>query len=219
MKILSNQTLRIKNTDGKTAKERRDALTLVDIRACVYAISTKNESISDLWVLMMFTGARPKELTGLLWSEVDLEHSTPQIWITSNRLRPLKTKGSDRKVPMVGAALDIMRRRLANGGDKAEVFPRYSGRNGANIVSAIQVEAMKQAGVWTTEGLKVPYSLRHSVKDWMNRVAATSWGDWLQGHASGGSSSAYGSDEFQDLIAGHLTKALKTAGVWDYPQL
>ena len=101
MKILSNQTLRIKNTDGKTAKERRDALTLVDIRARVYAISTKNESISDLWVLMMFTGARPKELTGLLWSEVDLEHSTPQIWITSNRLRPLKTKGSDRKVPMV----------------------------------------------------------------------------------------------------------------------
>ena len=211
--------LRITNTDGKTAKERRDALTLADIQACVSAISTKNESISDLWVLMMFTGARPKELTGLLWTEVDLEHPTPHIWIKPNRLRTLKTSGSDRKVPLVGVALDIMRRRLTRGGDKAEVFPRYSGRNGANIVSAIQVEAMKQAGVWTTEGLKVPYSLRHSVKDWMNRVSPPNWGDWLQGHASGGSSAAYGSDEFQDLIAGHLTKALKTAGVWGYPEI
>ena len=59
--------LEITNTDGKTAKERRDALSLADIRACVPAIVAKNQCISDLWVLMMFTGARPKELTRLPW--------------------------------------------------------------------------------------------------------------------------------------------------------
>ena len=210
--------IEITNIDGLTAKERRDALSLADIKACVPALAAKGPSISDLWVLMMFTGARPKELIGLLWAEVDLDHPTPQIEIKPNSLRRLKTMGSQRKVPLVGPALEIMKRRWSEREDRAEVFPQYAGSNGPNAVSALQVQAMKQAGVWV-KILKVPYSLRHSVKDWMRRVAPQTFTDVLQGHASGGSSADYGSDDFLDMMAGHMTKALKTAGVWGYPDI
>jgi integrase len=100
--------LSVADPEGRLDRERREALALTDIKACVSHIQSKNVDIQDLWLLQMFTGARPKELSGLLWDDVDLVHATPHILIRANALRRLKTKGSKRAIPLVGVALEAM---------------------------------------------------------------------------------------------------------------
>ena len=211
--------LSVADPEGLLEREKREALTLQEVKACIPYIQEKNIDIQDLWLLQMFTAARPKELSGLVWDDVDLDHATPHIWIRQNELRRLKTKGSKRKVPLVGKALAtmIVRKEARVEGERA-VFPRYSGPTGSETVSVLQIKAMKQAGIWVKTA-KVPYSLRHTTKDWVVRNVGSSWAALLLGHASDGQTGNYGSDDMLDLVAEHLTTALTAWGVWEYPAI
>ena len=73
---------------------------------------------------------------------------------------------------------------------------------------------MKAAGVWQQQK-KVPYSLRHSVKDWVRRVANEHIADLIHGHGGGSISRAYGSDDMLDQLQVKLTEALVMAGVME----
>jgi integrase len=179
---------------------------------------SKNQDIADLWGLLVFTGARPSEILGLERQDVDLSHLVPHLNIRPNRLRRLKTETSIRKVPLVGPALAIMRRRIElsqiNPDGGAPVFPRYASSSGTNTASALMTKAMKQAQVWE-KTVKVPYSLRHSHKDWMRRVAPEYWVNLLHGHAQGGIAANYGGDDMLDQLANYTEKACRTSGAWD----
>lgn len=211
--------LKVKESAVSLAKKERDALTIEDIAACVPRFAESNTDMTDIWTMQIFTGCRPTEISGLSWSEVHLDDDTPHLRLTFTPRRRLKNKGSVRRVPLVGAALRIVRARAEGQHDSSDpVFPRYGGSGGPAALSALQIKKMKQAGVWQV-GLKVPYSTRHSVSDWMQRWVSLAEAERLMGHGSGKISTNYGSDHMLDLLASHLTKALTKAGVWDYPEV
>ena len=200
---------------------KRDSLTLDDIRKTTPAMLNMNDDARDIWHLMLFTGAGPNEIRGVQWSEVDLAHSTPFMEIRGNARRRLETNERPRRIPIVGTALAMMKDRAAryraNGGD---VFPRYARTRNANTLSAVLGKGMRAGGVWE-KTRKVPYSARHSLKDWMRRVAPTNIQLLLfgHGHGEGKAASGYGVDDLLDLQAKALTEALDRWGVVGWPKL
>ncbi len=206
-----------KTAMDRRAKDSRFPLTVDEIKRCTPFVLSKNRDIADLWAMMVFTGARPRELLGLEWQDVDLAHSIPHILIRPNGIRGVKTDTSIRKVPLVGGALDAARTRLKGAGhgqkNTAPVFPRYSTNSGYNTASNLMTKAMKQAGVWE-KITKVPYSLRHSHKDWMRRVAPEYWVNLVHGHTQGGIAANYGGDDMLDQLARYIEDACRTAGIW-----
>lgn len=79
---------------------------------------------------------------------------------------------------------------------------------------------MKTAKVWV-KIRKVPYSLRHSVKDWLRRTTPTNIQLLIMGHGhgEGGSAEGYGGDDLLDMQSKHLAAALEFGGVIAYPVL
>jgi integrase/plasmid stabilization system protein ParE len=199
------------------AKDRMDALTIEEIRLCEPHVARSNQDIRDVWALLMFTGARPKEITTLEKQDVILDHPVPHIIIRENALWRVKVDSSTRKVPLVGQALEIAQRRLGDLEGKPGGTPfiaRYSREGGAGAAGSLLTKAMKAAGVWQRQK-KVPYSLRHSVKDWVRRVASELHSDMIHGHGGGSISRAYGSDDMLDILRDKLTEALVKAGVME----
>lgn len=207
-----------RTASDRRAKDSRLPLTVEEIRRCNPYVMSKNNDIADLWVMMILTGARPRELLGLEWQDVDLDHEFPHIIIRPNGIRGLKTDSSVRKVPLVGRALEAVRARTEGAPSQAArvepVFPRYASASGFNTASNLMTKAMKQAGVWERI-TKVPYSLRHSHKDWMRRVAPEYWVNLVHGHAQGGIAANYGGDDMLDQLARYVEQACRTAGIWD----
>jgi integrase len=205
-----------KTASDRRAKDRRLPLTVEEIKRCNPFVMAKNADIADLWTMMMFTGARPRELLGLEWQDVDLVHDVPHIIIRPNGIRGVKTDTSVRKVPLVGKALEVARARAKQAAKQAHgavpVFPRYASTSGYNTASNLMTKAMKQAGVWERI-TKVPYSLRHSHKDWMRRVAPEYWVNLIHGHAQGGIAANYGGDDMLDQLAKYVDQACRAAGV------
>lgn len=206
-----------KTASDRRAKDSRLPLTVEEIKRCTPFVRMKNDDIADLWIMMMFTGARPRELLGLEWQDVDLDHEVPHIIVRPNGIRGVKTDSSVRKVPLVGKALEASHLRAEKASDRARgdepVFPRYSSTNGYNSASNLMTKAMKQAGVWQRI-TKVPYSLRHSHKDWMRRIAPEYWVNLIHGHAQGGIAANYGGDDMLDQLAQYIERACRTAGVF-----
>lgn len=206
--------------DGVAGEVKRQSLSLNDIRKSVPAIQRLNEDARDIWHLMMFSGAGPNELRGLLWSEVDLNHPTPHFEVRGNSKRRLKTGERNRRVPLVGSALTMMRRRSNDAlSDSEGVFPRYVDRPDRNTVSAVLIKAMKAADIWVKES-KVPYSLRHSMKIWLRRTTPTNIQLLIlgHGHGEGRVASEYGDDDLLDRQARYMVEALQLAGVFEYPE-
>lgn len=207
--------------DGAAGEVKRDPLTLDEIRKARDKQTQMNDDARDIWHLMMFTGLGPNEARGLQWNEVDLDHPTPHFEVRANGRRRLKTGERQRRVPLVGTALAMVHRRLGSASEDAlDVFPRYANQRNANTLSATLIKPMKSAKVWV-KIRKVPYSLRHSVKAWLERTVSTDFQSLLLGHGAGGGrvASGYSSDDLLDIQATHLEKALRVGGVVEYPKL
>ena len=67
----------------------------------------------------------------------------------------------------------------------------------------------------------VPYSLRHTLKNYLRRVAPANFQLLLfgHGHGEGGAASGYGDDDLLDLQAGYLEEAVSLWGVYDFPRI
>ncbi|SPF79166.1 Putative defective protein IntQ [Aliiroseovarius pelagivivens] len=198
------------------AKEKRQALTVDEIKLCQPEINKSNEDIKDLWTLMIYTGARPSELCRLKWEDVRLKDDVPHIRINAGPGRPIKTEGSERSVPLVGRGLTILTRRkeklIGTAHSKIDVIPRYAHRGGPGNVSGLMIKAMKKADVWVTIK-KVPYSIRHSHKDWMRRVAREEMTNRIHGHGRKSVANDYGSDEFLSELEKIISEGLERSGL------
>ncbi len=207
--------------DGTAGEVKRSSLSLDDIRKTIPHLANMNSDASDIWVLMMFTGAGPNELRGLHWGEVFLDHPVPHVEIRANGSRRLKTGERPRRVPLVGAARRMMQRRAESKGisDPANpVFPRYASKQNSNTLSAVLIKMMKAAEVWE-KGRKVPYSLRHTLKNYLRRTAPPNFQLLIfgHGHGEGGSASGYGDDDLLDMQAEYLEEAVRLWGVHEFP--
>jgi integrase len=120
----------------------------------------------DILMVCTETGARPSEVVGLDKRNIHLRVNIPYIAIRAD-LRELKSKNSARDIPLVGAALEAMRRN-PNG------FPQWfdKGPEVGKVINkwlrALQPDVNPDAG----DEFKTLYCLRHTFKDRLRNADA-----------------------------------------------
>jgi integrase len=120
-----------------------------------------NDEARDAVYVVMETGARPSEIINLNKHQIVLDVAIPHIRIQAEG-RLLKTDQSEREIPLVGLALDAMRRH-------PDGFPRYFDK-GSNL-SATLMKHFKKHKLLPSEKHTI-YSFRHSFKDRLKAVEA-----------------------------------------------
>ena len=84
-----------------------------------------------LVALLSDTGMRLSEAIGLVWEDIQLDHEYPHISLKPHPWRRLKTSGSKRLIPLVGASLEaikVMHRQC----DNLFLFKSYASEDGCN---------------------------------------------------------------------------------------
>jgi integrase len=96
--------------------KRRKPIPLENIRRIQQDCRVEDDEARWLVALIADTGMRLSEAAGLHIDDIVLEDDTPYINLTQHPWRSLKTKGSQRQIPLVGSALWAARRiKEANG--------------------------------------------------------------------------------------------------------
>ena len=115
--------------------------------------------IKLLMPLLGDTGCRLAEIVGLELQDIDMEQEL--IHIRPNTIRRLKTKNSERTLPLVGYAKTAMQQAISDS-DEKYLFPRYvrAGRCKADHASAALSKWLKK----DFDGLTA-HCLRHTFRD------------------------------------------------------
>jgi integrase len=122
---------------------------------------TLNDEARDVVYAVMETGARPSEIVNLTAQRIVLDAEIPYIRIQPEG-RLLKTQHSERDIPLVGLALEAMKRH-------PQGFPRYFDKGSS--LSATLMKHFSKRELLPTAQHKV-YSFRHSFKDRLKAVEA-----------------------------------------------
>tara|TARA_R110002074_G_scaffold125024_1_gene261856 strand:+ start:9062 stop:10432 length:1371 start_codon:yes stop_codon:yes gene_type:complete len=142
---------------------RKDELHNKSIEAIIApgAMSHMNDQLRDIILVLIETGARQSEIYDIPARSIFLEDEIPHIWIrheTGNAAREIKNKGTKRKVPLVGVALDAMKRH-------PDGFPRYAAKG---TFSAIANKSLRSAGL-LPDGVTIG-GLRHSFESRLKKI-------------------------------------------------
>lgn len=145
--------------------------------------------IRQLFILLKLTGARPLEIGGLASKDVILDHEVPHIWIRNNPHRRIKTKGSERRIPLVGDALEAARaQKIAS--PNGSLFPRAC--HETNSLSQRLNKLIRRAGVPKSPRLVV-YSFRHTMEEALRASGApTHTQQRIMGHTDQTMTGRYG---------------------------
>ena len=111
---------------------------------------------------------RLSEAAGLAREDIVLDTDIPHVIIRPHPWRRLKTKGSERTLPLGGCSLWAAERDIEASQHSPYLFPRYCNDNGckANSASAALNKWLKQ----TIGDGNVMHSFRHSMRDGLNWV-------------------------------------------------
>ena len=151
-------------------RPKRKSISLKDIK-CVQKICLDIADERRLLVAFISdTGMRLSEALGLVWNDVKLDHEYPHVSLVPHPWRPLKTVGSKRLIPLVGAAyeaLQIMHRHRST----SFLFNSYTDETGCkgNSCSAALNKWLKRH-----VSDAVIHSFRHSFRDRLRNVGAQS---------------------------------------------
>jgi len=123
-----------------------------------------------LVALLSDTGMRLSEAIGLVWEDIHLDHEYPHISLKPHPWRRLKTSGSKRLIPLVGASLEavkIMHRQSTT----HFLFPSYANENECkgNSCSAALNKWLKH---YAPDA--VIHSFRHSFRDRLRNAGVQS---------------------------------------------
>lgn len=139
------------DTENRMSISRQDALKCLFVDNPLRGLNSEARAIVEICAE---TGARPIEIVNREPGDIFLDEEIPYVFIRKNKYGHLKTKVSQRKLPLVGAALK---------GFQAypEGFPTYAGKS----TSAVNV-----IGKFLRENRVLPkgttlYSLRHGFQD------------------------------------------------------
>ena len=129
---------------------------------------TMDDDLRWLIALLSDTGMRLGEAVGLLKSDIILDTDTPHLNLIPHPWRRLKTSGSKRKIPLVGASLWSARRVKQSNPANQFAFPRYCNEQTHNSNSA-SAALNKWLRSHAPEGCVV-HSFRHSMRDRLRAV-------------------------------------------------
>ena len=147
---------------------KRKPIPLDEIKRIQKLCINIDDDMRWLIALISDTGMRLGEAAGLHLDDIRLNESIPHIDLKPHPWRSLKTKGSERRIPLVGVALWAAERILKNGSESKIAFPRYCNEFGCNANSA-----SNGLNKWIRNHVPqncVIHSFRHSLRDRLRAV-------------------------------------------------
>jgi integrase len=176
--------------DLDDAKKRKPIPTEI-----IKEIQQECMSIDDearwLVALISDTGMRLSEAAGLSVDDIKLDCEIPHIDLKPHAWRSLKTRSSQRQIPLVGASLWAARRVKETSTTSPYAFPRYTSAKGTNANSA-SAAINKWLRPRVPEGCVI-HSFRHSLRDRLRAVQCPSdMIDQIGGWSTAGVGQSYG---------------------------
>ena len=147
---------------------KRKPIPVDEIKRIQKLCMTTDDDMRWLIALISDTGMRLGEAAGLHLDDIRLNEPIPHIDLKPHPWRSLKTKGSERRIPLVGVALWAAERILENGSESKIAFPRYCNEFGCNANSA-----SNGLNKWLHQTMPkrvVIHSFRHSLRDRLRAV-------------------------------------------------
>ena len=134
---------------------------------------------------------RLSEAAGLHIGDIKLDTAIPYINLTPHPWRRLKTRGSQRQTPLVGASLWAAERLVSYNQGSPYAFPRYNSDKTTNANSA-SAAINKWLKPRVPEGCVI-HSFRHSLRDRLRAIQCPSdMIDQIGGWSSAGVGQGYG---------------------------
>lgn len=185
--------------DRNAGVEGRVPLPLDAIRTIQMECHKLDDDLRWLVALISDTGVRLAEAAGLLQEDFKLNDAIPHVIIREHPWRRLKTAGSSRQVPLVGAALWAAHRLQEEATDSEFAFPRYNKgkQTNANSASAALNKWLKPYA--PPKGTM--HSFRHSMRDRLRAVECPAdVVDQIGGWQTEGVGQAYGKGYPLDVL-------------------
>ena len=172
------------NYGNGSASVTRKPIPIEHIRTIQQACFEIDDDIRWLVALLSDTGMRLAEAAGLAISDLHLDAEIPLVRLSEHRWRRLKTKGSQRDIPLVGASLWAANRVVENATNEF-AFPRYCSAEDCKADYASNT-LNKWLSKYVPEGCVV-HSFRHSMRDRLRAVQCPSdmidqIGGWQSAH-------------------------------------
>jgi len=171
--------------------KRRKPIPIENIRQIQQDCREADDEARWLVALISDTGMRLSEATGLHMDDIKLDCEIPYIDLKPHAWRGLKTRGSQRQIPLVGASLWAAKRVKETNTAGPFAFPKYTSAKGTNANSA-SAAINKWLKPRVPEGCVV-HSFRHSLRDRLRAVQCPSdMIDQIGGWATAGVGQSYG---------------------------
>ena len=148
-------------------RKRRKPIPLSDVRKVQSLCRSLDDDLRWLLAILSDTGLRLAEAAGLSIDDIHLDGPIPYLNIQPHKWRPLKTRSSERLVPLAGSALWGARRAVENQSCQF-AFPRYTTEEACNAASA-SAALNKWMKPHVPEDCVV-HSFRHSMRDRLRAV-------------------------------------------------
>ena len=180
--------------------KKRKPIPIENIRQIQQDCKEVDDEARWLVALISDTGMRLSEAAGLHIDDIKLDEEVPHIDLKPHTWRSLKTKGSQRQIPLVGASLWAAERIKETNTDCSYAFPRYTSAKGTNANSA-SAAINKWLKPRVPEGCVI-HSFRHSLRDRLRAVQCPSdMIDQIGGWSTAGVGQGYGEGYKTDAIA------------------
>ena len=157
--------------DSERINERKP-IPVEIIKSVQHICKNQDDDLRWLVALLSDSGMRLGEAVGLLKSDIKLDAEIPHLSLKPHQWRTLKTKGSHRSIPLVGASLWASKRIMESNNDTQFAFPRYTNTSNCNANSA-----SASLNKWLKDQLTDDYvihSFRHSLRDRLMAVECPS---------------------------------------------
>ena len=197
-----NAFSRVYLPDLDDAKKRKP-IPIENIKEIQRECMSIDDEARWLVALISDTGMRLSEAAGLHVDDIKLDCEIPHIDLKPHAWRGLKTRGSQRQIPLVGASLWAAKRVKANNTASPYAFPRYTSAEGTKANSA-SAAINKWLRPRVPEGCVI-HSFRHSLRDRLRAVQCPSdmidqIGGWSTAGVGQSYGEGYGLDSLKDWL-------------------
>ena len=143
--------------------KKRIPISTMDLKLIQTECMKLDDDLRWLVALISDTGMRLAEVAGLTIRDLVLDDEIPHVVIQPHKHRPLKTRSSERVIPLVGASLWAAQR-IKHNIQGEYCFPRYTTANKTNANSA-SAALNKWIKVLTNNRDNTIHGFRHSLRD------------------------------------------------------